>query len=321
VEIIAPVSGELLDTEEVTLAWNAGDPDGDPIVFDILYSADNGDTWKALTVAYPNQSLTVPRSALAATNAGRLRVVASDGVHTAIAESEVFAVTDNPPFLEIFQPAGGTFYSGDQLLPLEAVGFDPDIGALDGPQIVWSSDIHGQIAVGARPELFASELSPGQHTLTVSTSLPGLTASEQVQVIILSEHPGLDDDGDGLTLLEEAELVTDPTNPDTDGDSVIDGLDPSWIVRVVDGFDAEVFKGKGHRTSINAHLTNFEKAIRKGDMDKAVKGLENLTRHMDGCSPSAAEADENDWILQCEAQDALDRLLEILRRNLSSIRS
>ena len=323
VEIIAPVSGELLDTEEVTLAWNAGDPDGDPIVFDILYSADNGETWKALTVAYPNQSLTVPRSALAATNAGRLRVVASDGVHTAMAESEVFAVADNPPFLEILQPADGTFYSGDQLLPLEAVGFDPDVGALDGSQIVWSSDINGDIAVGSRPELLASELSPGQHTLTVSTSLPGLTASEQVQVIILDEHPGLsaDDDGDGLTLLEEAEFVTDPTNPDSDGDNVIDGLDTSWIVRVVDAFDAEVFKGKGHRTEIKAHLVNFEKAIRKGDMDTAVKGLENLTRHMDGCSPSAAEADENDWILQCEAQDALDRLLAILRRNLSSIRS
>jgi len=35
----------------------------------------------------------------------------------------------------------------------------------------------------------------------------------------------LDTDGDGLTLLEEVVLGTDPTNPDTDGDGAIDGAD------------------------------------------------------------------------------------------------
>ena len=35
-----------------------------------------------------------------------------------------------------------------------------------------------------------------------------------------------DIDGDGLTLAQEIALGTDPTNPDTDGDGLPDGVDP-----------------------------------------------------------------------------------------------
>jgi hypothetical protein len=321
VNIVAPASGELLDTEQVTLAWNASDPDGDALTYDILYSADDGNSWEALTVFYPDQSITLNRKALAATNAGRLRVVASDGVHTAVAESSAFAVADNRPFIKIHQPAPGSFYSGDQLLPLDVVGFDPDLGALEGPQIVWSSDLNGEIATGNRPELFASNLLPGRHTLTVASTGPGLTTEEQVQIVILAERPGIfsDDDADGLTILEEAEFITDPTNPDSDGDDIIDGLDTSWVVNVVDFFDADVFRAKGIHKAINAKLANFEEAVRERDLEAAEEGLDNLTRHANGCAGITAAADNNDWLLDCEAQTKFGRLLDILRRNLSLV--
>src|SRR4051812_41241630 len=42
-----------------------------------------------------------------------------------------------------------------------------------------------------------------------------------------------DRDSDGLTDDEEAQLGTDPANPDTDGDALLDG----WEVRGVNGID------------------------------------------------------------------------------------
>lgn len=43
----------------------------------------------------------------------------------------------------------------------------------------------------------------------------------------------IDRDGDGLTEAEEAQLGTDPANPDTDGDALLDG----WEVHEVNGID------------------------------------------------------------------------------------
>jgi hypothetical protein len=46
----------------------------------------------------------------------------------------------------------------------------------------------------------------------------------------LSQNPGNDSDGDGLTNVQEYNLDTDPTNADTDGDGLSDSEDPNPLV-------------------------------------------------------------------------------------------
>jgi hypothetical protein len=53
----------------------------------------------------------------------------------------------------------------------------------------------------------------------------------------------LDDDGDGLTVLEEAVIGTDPTNPDTDDDGAVDGADNCPLEANPDQRDVD---GDGH---------------------------------------------------------------------------
>lgn len=67
-----PVGGERWSGLQ-NLRWNAQDPDGDTLTYDLLYSADNGATWKPLptgktetknTEAKPSQGATQPNTSL-----------------------------------------------------------------------------------------------------------------------------------------------------------------------------------------------------------------------------------------------------------------
>ena len=74
---------------ERTIRWEAADADGDELWFDVFYSAD-GRAWAPLGLRLSGSELAgvAPRS-LEAGPAPRIRVVASDGFHTAVAESAV----------------------------------------------------------------------------------------------------------------------------------------------------------------------------------------------------------------------------------------
>ena len=124
-----------------------------------------------------------------------------------------------------------------------------------------------------------------------------------------------DPDSDGLTNEQEAALGTDPNNPDSDNDGIRDGLDPDIVARVIISLPDKAFKGKGLRTAILSHLNNMERATAEGHITVAVRDLENLRRHLDGCQP---KADNDDWIVDCGAQVKVRNVLDILLANHSS---
>ena len=68
--------------QNVSLAWNATDADGDLLFFTVQYSADNGVTWKTLKLDYLWQSVTLSSKMLHGSTTARLRVIASDGFNT-----------------------------------------------------------------------------------------------------------------------------------------------------------------------------------------------------------------------------------------------
>ncbi len=130
----------------------------------------------------------------------------------------------------------------------------------------------------------------------------------------LPQTTSTDDDDDGLLNDDEAIVGTNPDNPDSDGDGIRDGVDPDVLSVIVKQLPDDVFKStdKGLRTAILSLLNNNERYILAGKIEEAIHMLENLRRHMDGCPYMA---DKDDWIIDCNSQQSVRRILDILLAN------
>lgn len=64
-----------------------------------------------------------------------------------------------------------------------------------------------------------------------------------------------DDDGDGLTDVQEKKSKTDPLNPDTDGDGIVDGKDPHPLTK--DNLEASTSSPASSATSPKSGPINF----------------------------------------------------------------
>lgn len=129
-----------------------------------------------------------------------------------------------------------------------------------------------------------------------------------------SPAPAVDSDDDGLVDTLELTLGTDPFDPDTDGDGIIDGGDPDILITLIEGFADGVFKHgeSGLRTATVARALAIESAFLEGDIEDGLTGLENLRRRFDGCP---TRPDHNDWIVKCEVQLRVQELIDILIAN------
>lgn len=71
------------------------------------------------------------------------------------------------------------------------------------------------------------------------------------------------------------------------------------LVELLHELSGEAFKAPGHRNAMLSVLADVEAAVVAGDVDEAIRKLRNLRRKVDGCG---ADADNNDWIVDCAAQ-------------------
>jgi len=87
VTITYPNKGELLDGQQ-TIMWNSFDADGDKLFYDVLYSPDAGQSWLPIAVRLTQNRYTFHTRQLAPTQQGLIRVIASDGFHTQVDETD-----------------------------------------------------------------------------------------------------------------------------------------------------------------------------------------------------------------------------------------
>jgi hypothetical protein len=241
VQIVQPATGVLYDLGPAVVQWTATDANGDPLEVSIEYSADNGVSWRSIGSASGSGSLSVPIHRLAIPDAGqgRFRVTASDGLRSAIATSAAFEIANQPPQVYIDNALGlGSALEG-RSISLQATAYDGEDGPLDGARVRWDSNLDGTLGTGA--QLTTSALSIGSHAITVwAFDRHGFANSDTIHLTVAGDYDfdGIDDaseaaamlnplastdalfdaDGDGLTLLSERQIGSNPSSADSDGD-------------------------------------------------------------------------------------------------------
>ena len=127
---VAPSGGTLSD-DTIRVVWEASDPDGDPLSFEVEFSRDNGATWAIVAQNLTEPFAEVDRANLASTTTGLFRVWATDGIHSGSGQSsQLFSVANLAPRVSIAQQARSVSVAISQTLALIGEVYDVDEGEL-----------------------------------------------------------------------------------------------------------------------------------------------------------------------------------------------
>lgn len=184
VYIFSPQAGGNL-SGNVPIRWFAGDPDGDSLRYTILYSPD-GKLWLPVDANLTDTYYLWNSDAFPGGTLGKIAVIASDGVNTGEAETNVsFSVAQKRPTVTITNPATNTTFRGDHILALTASGYDPEDGTLPDSAFVFSSNINGLLGKGS--PLYVNRISNGTHTITVrATDKAGNIAIDSIKLLVVA---------------------------------------------------------------------------------------------------------------------------------------
>ena len=152
-----------------TVTWHGTDADGDPLRYILQYSPDGGTTWRGIA-GLTGESWTLETGNLPGSQAGLIRILASDGVNTAMDSSdEPFVVEGKPPVVMIVEPADGRSIVPGAPVILRGAATDMEDGPItDGQRFTWRSSLQGLLGVGR--EFLFTDLQRGRHTLTLEVA-------------------------------------------------------------------------------------------------------------------------------------------------------
>ena len=182
VTIVSPNGGETWAASGTyTVSWTATDADHDPLIYRILYSSD-GSSWVPLGTSITETHLAVNASELAGGNSAYIRVLATDGVNTTVADSAPFSVGRKGPQAFIFAPVGDSVAipSGAPLF-LQGYAYSMEDGTLADNALQWNSSRDGNLGTGS---ILLTTLSFGQHTITL-TAADGHGGVSQASITII----------------------------------------------------------------------------------------------------------------------------------------
>ena len=169
----------------VQVSWTASDADGDRLQYAVLYSQDDGQSWLPLAMDLDQPGLEVDSGVWAGSEWARVRVLASDGLHTTAADSAAFHVPRKAPSSWIDAPTDGASFLPYEAIILSGRAEDAEDGVLDDNALVWSSDRQGYLGRGAQLTLPAGWLDAGTHVLNLAaTDSDEHTGSGSVNVFV-----------------------------------------------------------------------------------------------------------------------------------------
>jgi hypothetical protein len=83
IHVLSPNGGEILTSDHVQVSWEASDLDGDPLVYTVLISSDEGITWNPVETGLKQTTYDLPLTGFSGGNNYIVKVIASDGANTA----------------------------------------------------------------------------------------------------------------------------------------------------------------------------------------------------------------------------------------------
>ncbi len=184
VKLQKPASGATIDANLV-IEWTASDPDPDDrLLFTVQYSYDNGGHWHTLITDFPGSSTGNNRLSLAdlgslhSSNgqAAIIRVIGSDGYHTAIGTSAKFSVPNRKPDAYIISPVKNQSFAAGLPVSLRGGATDVEDGGLSDASLAWTVD---GSAVGSGEDITIDGLAPGNHNAQL-TATDSANASSSV---------------------------------------------------------------------------------------------------------------------------------------------
>jgi hypothetical protein len=185
VNLLSPNGGEAWPAQGTQkIRWEAGDSDSPDLTYVVQYSPDNGGTWNPLVNFTRQTEVSVDTSTVAGSSQALVRVVASDGFNTATdVSSAPFTVAGKGPYLAILSPDDGATFATGREVVLQGAATDLEDGPIEAASLSWSSSLDGPLGSGS--SLWALELSPGRHTLTLTgADGGGEIASESVTITV-----------------------------------------------------------------------------------------------------------------------------------------
>ena len=186
VTILSPAGGEEI-TGDLTVSWQGSDQDGDALKYIVRYTPDDGITWQTIDAGTYSTTITVEGVEwLPGGTRARVQVMATDGVNTTAATSQLFSLPRHAPQVHVLEPEDGTSHPAGGPVTLAAAGLDAEDGSIVDPaRITWSSDQDGNL--GSGPRLQLTTLSPGRHRITVDlTDSDDQTASASITINVVA---------------------------------------------------------------------------------------------------------------------------------------
>lgn len=246
----------------------------------------------------------------------QITVSAEDADNDGLTECEETAIYNTDPNDPDTDNDG--LMDGDEVNAYDTDPLNPDT---DSDGLTDGEEVHTYHTDPLDADTDDDDLTDGEeiHTYHTDPTNPdtdddGLMDGEEVHVYHTDPlNPDTDDDGlmDGI----EVTYGTDPLDPDTDGDGLEDGQDVEFIQNATEAVPPGAFKstGGGSEQAILSILDAVEQSLLSGHVNVALQKLENLRKHLDGCGTLP---DNNDWILDCEAQVTIRLLVDLLISNL-----
>lgn len=184
VTLLSPNGGEGWPAQgQETISWTAADADGDALFFWLEYSSDGGTTWNMIERNVQGTSYSVDLRNLAGSAQAMVRVLATDGVNTAMDASDgVFIVARKAPLVSIIELDEDQRVQAGEPLTLRVAAIDREDGMLRGASLTWESDLDGVLGTG---ETLVVRLSAGEHVITLTaTDSDGLEGTDTLHLTV-----------------------------------------------------------------------------------------------------------------------------------------
>lgn len=153
----------------------------------LLYSADNGATWRQIANGIAASTTPVNFDKLAGGAQSLLRVIASDGVNSGSGTTAIFTVSKKSPYAPvILTPTANFAQPAAQPLLFTGTGYDPEDGALSGTALQWSSNLQGALGTGSP---LSATLKAGKHTITLTATDADGNSTTATTTLVLGGAP------------------------------------------------------------------------------------------------------------------------------------